>query len=156
MCDLDARYSDQPKRLLHLWKHARFGKELLQEFDEAFMLTRIHRSQADMWWTQSCLRLRDFEMTKTGDWDEWLSHDLDRGHLSQEQKAYFEECAVWLCARCEDVGCRNGRKLARMAEDRRRSSIRYAPSTPVRARADTPPTPSAACAASSISCALVS
>ena len=117
MCDLDARYSDQPKRLLHLWKHARFGKELLQEFDEAFMLTRIHRSQADMWWTQSCLRLRDFEMTKTGDWDEWLSHDLDRGHLSQEQKAYFEECAVWLCARCEDVGCRNGRKLAHMAED---------------------------------------
>ena len=109
MCDLDARYSDQPKRLLHLWKHARFGKELLQEFDEAFMLTRIHRSQADMWWTQSCLRLRDFEMTKTGDWDEWLSHDLDRGHLSQEQKAYFEECAVWLCARCEDVGCRKGR-----------------------------------------------
>ena len=30
---------------------------------------------------------------------------------------YFEEEAVWLCARCEDVGSRNGRKLAHMAED---------------------------------------
>ena len=32
---------------------------------------------------------------------------------------YFEEKAVWLCARCEDVGSRNGRKLAHMAEDQK-------------------------------------
>ena len=29
---------------------------------------------------------------------------------------YFEEEAVWLCARCEDVGARNGRKLRAMVE----------------------------------------
>ena len=42
---------------------------------------------------------------------------MDRGHLNDEQKRYFEDEAVWLCARCEDVGTRNGRKLAHMAED---------------------------------------
>ena len=31
---------------------------------------------------------------------------------------YFGNKAVWLCARCEDVGCRNGRKLAHMALDK--------------------------------------
>ncbi len=36
--------------------------------------------------------------------------------MTDEQKAYFESKAVWLCARCEDVGGRNGRKLAEMAE----------------------------------------
>ena len=117
LCDTDARYREQPKRLLHLWKHARYGKDLLKEFDEAYMLTRIHRSGTDMWWTESCLRLRDFVMTKEGDWDYWMQHDMDRGHLSEVQKKYFEDCAVWLCARCEDVGSRNGRKLAHMAED---------------------------------------
>ena len=62
------------------------------------------------------MRLRDFTCTRD-DYDWWREHDLDRGHLSAEQKAYFENEAVWLCARCEDVGCRNGRKLAHMAED---------------------------------------
>ena len=81
------------------------------------MLHKIHRSKEDMWWTESCLRLRDFTCTKEGDYDHWQGHDLDRGHLSAEQKRYFDEEAVWLCARCEDVGCRNGRKLAHMAED---------------------------------------
>ena len=90
---------------------------MLQElFDEAFVLSEIHRSKEDMWWTESCLRLRDFTCTKEGDWDYWKLHDLDGDHLSQEQKTYFEEQAVWLCARCEDVGTRNGRKLARRAE----------------------------------------
>ena len=45
-----------------------------------------------------------------------MQHDLDRGHLTQEQKQYFEDEAVWLCARCEDVGARNGRKLRGMVE----------------------------------------
>ena len=81
------------------------------------MLNKIHRSKEDVWWTESCLRLRDFTCTKAGDHDWWREHDLDRGHLDETQKAYFENEAVWLCVRCEDVGGRNGRKLAHMAED---------------------------------------
>ena len=84
------------------------------------MLRRIHRSKEDMWWTESCLRLRDFTCTKTEDYDIWREHDLDRGHLNAEQRRYFEDEAAWLCARCEDVGSRNGRKLAHMAEDGKR------------------------------------
>ena len=70
------------------------------------MLDRIHRSKDDLWWTQSCLRLRDFTCAKQGGYDVWMQHDLDRGHLTKEQKEYFDEEAVWLCARCEDVGAR--------------------------------------------------
>jgi hypothetical protein len=117
MCDADATFKTCPKNMRHLWRHQCHGKLLMQTFDEAILLNRIHRSKDDMWWTESCLRLRDFICTKQGDYDEWWKHDLDRGHLSDEQKAYFENEAVWLCARCEDVGQRNGRKLARMAED---------------------------------------
>ena len=117
MCDLEARFKDQPKRLAHLWRHAEFGKELMKTFDEAFVLKRIHRSKNDMWWTESCLRLRNFECTKCDDYDWWREHDLDRGHFTAEQKTYFDNHAVWLCARCEDVGQRNGRKLAHIAED---------------------------------------
>lgn len=116
MCDSEARYKDQPKRLLHLWRHAEFGKELLKTFDQAVFLSRVHRSKDDLWWTESCLRLRDFACTKEGDYDWWRLHDLDRGHFNDEQKEYFENEAVWLCARCEDVGQRNGRKLRRAAE----------------------------------------
>ena len=83
------------------------------------MLKHVHRSKEDMWWTESCLRLRDFTCTKDGDYDYWRLHDLDRGHLNAEQREYFENKALWLCARCEDVGQRNGRKLAQMAEDRK-------------------------------------
>ena len=57
--------------------------------------------------------------TKEGDYDWWRQHDLDRGHFTPEQRAYFKNEAVWLCARCEDVGDRNGRKLAHMAEDKK-------------------------------------
>ena len=32
----------------------------------------------------------------------------------RDRKKYFDEQAVWLCARCEDVGSRNGRKLKDM------------------------------------------
>ena len=117
MCDNESRYKDTPKRLLHLWRHAEYGKELLKTFKEAFMLTRIHRSKDDLWWTESCLRLRDFSCSKRGDYDLWREHDLDHGHFTAEQKEYFETHAVWLCALCEDVGKRNGRKLAHMAED---------------------------------------
>ena len=117
MCDSEATFQSCPKNLRHLWKHAHHGKLLLQTFDEAVMLNRIHRSKEDLWWTESCLRLRDFTCTKEDDYDWWREHDLDRGHLDNEQKKYFETQAVWLCARCEDVGSRNGRKLAHMAED---------------------------------------
>ena len=63
------------------------------------------------------LRLRDFTCTKEGDYDWWREHDLDRGHFNDEQREYFENEAVWLCARCQDVGARNGRKMAHAAED---------------------------------------
>ena len=99
------------------WRHNCFGKLLLSEFKEAIMLKQIHRSKEDVWWTESCLRLRDFTCTKEGDFDHWKQHDLDRGHLTPEQIEYFEDKALWLCARSEDVGQRNGRKLARMAEN---------------------------------------
>ena len=84
------------------------------------MLKEIHRSSEDMWWTESCLRLRDFTCTKEQDCDFWRLHDLDRGHLMEEQKEYFENKALSLCARCEDVGARNGRKLAHLAESERK------------------------------------
>ena len=32
-------------------------------------------------------------------------------------RTYFENEAVWLCTRCEDVGRENGRRLARRAQD---------------------------------------
>ena len=116
MCDESARFVDD-KRKQHLWKHGQYGKQLLMLFNEACLLRKIHRSKEDMWWTQSCLRLRDFEMSYARDYVHWLEHDIDRGHLTDEQKTYFENKAVWLCARSGDVGCRNGRKLARMAEE---------------------------------------
>ena len=81
------------------------------------MLTRIHRSKDDLWWTESCLRLRDFEMSYHGDYEVWWQHDLDRGHFSSEQKKYFQTEAVWLCIRCEDVGCEKGKTLAHKAQD---------------------------------------
>ena len=81
------------------------------------MLTRIHRSKDDLWWTESCLRLRDFVMSYDGDYEVWRQHDLDRGHVTAEQKKYFQTDAVWLCTRCEDVGSENGKKLAHKAQD---------------------------------------
>ena len=119
MCDTESTPRDAPKSRRRWWKHAYKGKQLLETFDEAVMLKKIHRSKDDMWWTESCLRLRDFACTKEGDYDWWREHDLDRGHFTEEQRQYFENEAVWLCARCEDVGLRNGRKLAHMAEDQK-------------------------------------
>ena len=113
----EATYASCPKEMKRHWGHNCYGKMLLSEFKEAIMLKQIHRSKEDLWWTESCLRLRDFTCTKEGDYDHWRQHDLDRGHLTPEQVEYFEDKALWLCARCEDVGQRNGRKLARMAED---------------------------------------
>ena len=118
LCDTEASWTTCPKKMAHLWKHHKFGKLLLREFKEAVMLKHIHRSREDMWWTESCLRLRDFTCTKDGDYEIWRKHDLNRGHLSEEQLEYFENKALWLCARCEDVGQRNGRKLAQMALDK--------------------------------------
>ena len=97
--------------------HVHNGRLLLRTFREAFMLKQIHRSKDDLWWTQSCLRLRDFQMN-LDDYFAWIKHDLRRGHLTQEQKDYFNQKAVWLCSRCEDVGQQNGRKLASRAQDK--------------------------------------
>ena len=83
------------------------------------MLARIHRSNDDLWWTESCLRLRDFVMSYEGDYEVWRRHDLDRGHLSAEQQKYFQTEAVWLCTRCEDVGRENGKQLAHKALDKK-------------------------------------
>ena len=116
LCDTEATFQSCPKNQRHLWKHAIQGKLLLNTFTEAVLLTKIHRSAEDMWWTESCLRLRDVTCTKKDDYDWWRLHDLDRGQLTAEQQEYFDTQAVWLCCRCEDVGARNGRKLARMGE----------------------------------------
>lgn len=105
------------RKLLFGDKEMRKGTTGSVTFNEAIMLKQIHRSKEDMWWTESCLRLRDATCTKDGDWEYWREHDLDRGHLDDKQREYFENEALWLCARCEDVGQRNGRKLAHMAED---------------------------------------
>lgn len=104
MCDLEATYQSCPKSMRHIWRHACQGKLRMLTFADAVIFTRIHRSKEDMWWTGSCLRLHDFMFTKDGDYEHWQGHVLDRGHLSTEQKRDFEEQAVWLCARCEDVG----------------------------------------------------
>ena len=116
MCDTEARYNDCPANMRHLWKHAVVGKHLVQTFKEAIVLSKIHRSKDDLWWTESCLRLRDFTCTREDDYWWWRQHDLDHGHFDEVQKEHFENEALWLCARCEDVGGRNGRKLANMAE----------------------------------------
>ena len=85
MVDTETNWQSLHKNLQHLWKHIRQGKYLLGEFQEVFMLDRIHRSKDDLWWTESCLRLRDFICTKDGDYDWWKQHDLDRGDLTKEQ-----------------------------------------------------------------------
>ena len=58
--------------------------------------------------TEYCLRLREFTCSGHEDYTWWMEHDLCRGHLGDDQKPYFDNEAVWLCARCEDVGGRNG------------------------------------------------
>jgi len=118
LCDNEATYAKCPAKLRHLWRHAQYSKTLLGTFKEAVMLEQIHRSKEDMWWTESCLRLRDFTMDYYDDYCQWYTHDLrHEGHFNKDQKMYFDNKAVWICARCEDVGCRNGRKLAHMALD---------------------------------------
>ena len=121
LSELHPKNTDCPQRLNHLWKHATLGFKLTSLFKEAVLLKRVHRSEADMWWTKSCLRLRNLDDDNQSefvrDYERWRQHDLDRGHFSEAQKQYFETNAVWLCARCEDVGVRNGRKLAHLAQD---------------------------------------
>lgn len=121
LCELDCKYSNCPVKLRSAWNHAVTGSHLVKIFREAILLKRVHRSQEDMWWTESCLRLRNINddtlQQIMDDYNIWRQHDLDRGHLNDEQKQHFENNAVWLCARCEDVGTRNGRKLAHLAEE---------------------------------------
>ena len=119
LCDVETRRASAPPKVRPQWGLVYKGRLLLSQVCEAIVLTHIHRSKDDMDWTESCLRLRDFTCTWE-DYEWWRQHDLDRGHLNEEQKAYFEEFAVWLCARCEDVGTRNGRKLAHLAEDEKK------------------------------------
>ena len=116
LCDTETINSDIPAKLRYKSRDRIMGKELLKTFDTAFMLTQVHRSAGDAWWTGSCLRLRDFKMTHWIDYSYWLQHDLRRGHFTDDEKQYFDDNAVWLCAKCEKVGSRNGRKLAKMAE----------------------------------------
>ena len=66
MCDLEATLQSCPKNIRHLWPHAFPGKLLIRTFEDAVILKKIHRSRDDMWWTESCLRLRDFICT----WDD--------------------------------------------------------------------------------------
>ena len=42
MCDTEATFQTCPKTLRHLWRHACQGELLMQTFDEAVMLSRIH------------------------------------------------------------------------------------------------------------------
>ena len=101
LCDDETTYATCPKPLWKLWGHAQAGRQLLQSFKEAIMLTRIHRSKDDLWWTESCLRLRDFEMSYDEDYLTWRHHDLDRGHFTAEQKNILKlrRCGFALAAK---------------------------------------------------------
>ena len=123
LCDLLPDYTKCPKAVQHLWGHAQHGCKLASLFKEAICLKRIHRSGTDAWWTRSCLLLRNLTKENIAEFTDnyaiWRNHDLDRGHFNEEQKKYFDNEAVWLCARCKDVGARNGTKLAHLAEDKK-------------------------------------
>ena len=67
LVDTEAQYASCPAKLRHLWGHRRHGTALIRTFKEAWILSKIHRSSEDMWWTGSCLCLRDFTCTKRGD-----------------------------------------------------------------------------------------
>ena len=101
ICDDETTYNTCPKSMWNLWGHAQAGRQLLQSFKEAIMLTRIHRSKDDLWWTESCLRLRDFEMSYDEDYLTWRHHDLDRGHFTAEQKNILKlrRCGFALAAK---------------------------------------------------------
>ena len=119
LCDKETRRDSATHAVKTVWGHVHKGRVLLSAVREAIILSHVHRSKDDMDWTESCLRLRDFTCTWE-DYEWWMQHDLDRGHLNEEHKTYFENHAVWLCARREDVGTRNGRKLAYSAEDEKK------------------------------------
>ena len=55
----------------------------------------------------------DLAVSDAGDVDEVK---VLADEVNEEQVEYFENKALWLCARCEDVGQRNGRKIAEIAE----------------------------------------
>ena len=98
---------NEPPGAKYCWQdknHAKQGGDLVKLFREAIVLKRIHRSGDDKAWTESCLRLRNMtedvipELKR--DYARWYMHDLDRGHLDDDQKAHFENGPVWLCALC--------------------------------------------------------
>ena len=86
MCDDETKWPTCPKPLWNLWGHAQAGRGFLNAFNEAIMLKRVHRSKDDRWWAESCLRLRDFVMSYEDDYQVWRQHDLDKGHIMEEQK----------------------------------------------------------------------
>ena len=90
ICDDGTTYNTCPKSMWNLWGHAQAGRQLLQSFKEAIVFTRIQRSKDDLWWTESCLRLRGFGMSYDDDYLAWRQHDLDRGHFTVEQKHVFK------------------------------------------------------------------
>ena len=55
----------------------------------------------------------DLAVSDAGDVDEVK---VLADEVNEEQVEYLENKALWLCARCEDVGQRNGRKIAEIAE----------------------------------------
>ena len=72
------------------------------------------------------------------DYDIWRTHDLRNGDFTKLQHEYFEDKATWICARCEDVGSRNGRKVAHMAIGKQvitTKSMRYTSTVAPRSRA---------------------
>ncbi len=120
LCSKEAPTTLNGKSLTHEQKkHAYIGRTLTNLFREAIVLRRIHRSGDDKDWTEACLRLRnlteDLRPQLKADHARWKMHDLQTGHFSAEQKTYFHEKAVWLCALCKDVGRRNGKKLSDLA-----------------------------------------
>ena len=106
-------------RLRHLLKHAVQSHNLVCAVKGAILFKRVHPWK-DCWWTQSCFLLKNFSNEVQSEFAEnyhyWREHGLDRAHFNEEHKEYFHTKAVWLCA-CKDVGTRNGRKLAVLAQE---------------------------------------
>ena len=87
---------------------AQAGRGLLNTFNEAM----IHRSKDDRWWTESCLRLRDFVMSDEGDDQVWRQHDLDKTgtpRRSRRNTSKMKRCGFALAAKM--LAVRMGRSL---------------------------------------------
>lgn len=97
LCDTETTFQVCPRGIRHLWRYASHDALLRRTLHEAIMLRRIHRSQEDVWWTESCLRLRDFTCMKKGAYDIWRDHELGRGPISTKPRRDF--------SRTKRLGC---------------------------------------------------